>query len=106
MGDEDEISNKELLELLPDLQKNLAQNTTSVTQIANNIEDIKQQQEDLKKKVLSLKTNIQASIRALEANQQKLTDSQKFINEEFEKCKSKQENYEDRAKTAESKIVN
>ena len=65
-----------------------------------------QQQEDLKKEVLSLKTNTQASIRALEANQQKLTDSQKFINEEFEKCKSKQENYEDRAKTAESKIVN
>ena len=106
MGDEDEISNKKLLELLLDLQKNLAQNTTSVTQIANNIEEIKQQQEDLKKEVLSLKTNTQASIRALEANQQKLTDSQKFINEEFEKCKSKQENYEDRAKTAESKIVN
>ena len=105
MGDEDEISNKKLLELLLDLQKNLAQNTTSIKQIANNIEEIKQQQ-DLKKEVLSLKTNTQASIRALEANQQKLTDSQKFINEEFEKCKSKQENYEDRAKTAESKIVN
>ena len=43
MGDEDEISNKKLLELLLDLQKNLAQNTTSVTQIANNIEEIKQQ---------------------------------------------------------------
>ena len=98
MGDEDKISNKELLELLLDLQKNLAQNTTSVTQIANNIEEIKQQQEDLKKEVLSLKTNTQASIRALEANQQKLTDSQKFIHEEFEKCKSKQENYEDMAK--------
>ena len=27
MGDEDEISNKKLLELLLDLQKNLAQNT-------------------------------------------------------------------------------
>ena len=106
MGDEDEISNKKLLELLLDLQKNLAQNTTSVTQIANNIEEIKQQQENLKKEVLSLKTNIQVSIRALEANQQKLTDSQEFINEEFEKGKSKQENYEDRAKTAESKIVN
>ena len=43
MGDEDEISNEKLLELLLDLQKNLAQNTTSVTQIANNIEEIKQQ---------------------------------------------------------------
>ena len=43
MGDEDEISNKKLLELLLDLQKNLAQNTTSVMQIANNIEEIKQQ---------------------------------------------------------------
>ena len=43
MGDKDKISNKELLELLLDLQKNLAQNTTSVTQIANNIEEIKQQ---------------------------------------------------------------
>ena len=62
MGDEDEISNKKLLELLLDLQKNLAQNTTSVTQIANNIEEIKQQQEDFKKEVLSLKTNTQASI--------------------------------------------
>ena len=67
--------------------------------------EIKQQQEDLKKEVL-LKPNIQASIRALEANQEKLTDSQKFIIEEFEKCKSKKENFEDRAKTAESKIVN
>ena len=97
MGDEDEISNKKILELLLDLQKNLAQNTTCVKQIANNIEEIKQQQEDLKKEVLSLKTNTQASIRALEANQHE---------EEFEKCKSKQQNYEDRAKTAESKTVN
>ena len=53
-----------------------------------------------------MRANTRAFIRALEANQQKLTDSQEFINEEFEKCKSKQENYEDRAKTAESKIVN
>ena len=39
MGDEDEISNKKLLELLLDLQKNLAENTTSIAQIANNIDE-------------------------------------------------------------------
>ena len=106
MGDEDQISSKKIVELLLDLQKNLAQNTTCVTQIANNIEEIKQQQEDPKKELLSLKTNTQASIRALEANQQKLTDSQKVINEEFEKYKSKQQKYEDKTKTVESKTVN
>ena len=52
------------------------------------MEDIKKQQEEIKKEFLSFKTNTQASIKALEVNQQKLTESQQFINAEFEVCKS------------------
>ena len=58
--------------------------------IANSLVEIKQQQDDLKKEFLPLKINTQASIRALEISQQELTESQHFINTEFEDCKSNQ----------------
>ena len=60
--------------------------------VANSLEEIKQQQEDLKKEFLPLKTNTQAFIRSLEVNQQKLTESQKFISEDFKDCKSNPKN--------------
>ena len=46
------------------------------------------------------------SIRGLEISQQKLTERQKTISEEFEGCKSNQKNNEERAKSAEAMIVN
>lgn len=52
-----------------------------------------------------LRTNTQASITAFKVSQQKLTESQKFITEYFENCKSNRKNTEDRAKSAETKIV-
>ena len=69
-------------------KKNLNKNTDTVSQIMVKMEDIKKQQEEIKKEFLSFKTNTQASIKALEVNQQKLTKSQQFINAEFEVCKS------------------
>ena len=46
------------------------------------------------------------SIRALEISQQKLTERQKTIREEFEGCKSNQKNDKERAKSTEAMIVN
>ena len=108
-GDKDqiqEISNNKLMEVILDIQKNLNKNTDTVSQIMVNMEDIKKQQEEIKKEFLSFKTNTQASIKALEVSQQKLTESQQFINVEFEVCKSNQKTTEERAKFAEAKIVN
>ena len=101
----DEISNNKLLEAILDIQKNLGKNTNKVTQITNSLEEIKQQ-DDFKKEFLSLKTNTQAPTTALEVSQLKLTESQKFINEEFEDCKSNQKNIKERAKSTETKTVN
>ena len=70
------------------------------------MEDIKKQQDEIKKEFLSFKMNTQASIKALEVNQQKLTENQQFINAEFEVCKSNQKTTKERAKSAEAKIVN
>ena len=52
-----------------------------------------------------LRTNTQASITTFKVSQQKLTESQKFITEYLENCKSNRKNTEDRAKSAETKIV-
>ena len=101
----DEISNNKLLEAILDIQKNLGKNTNKVTQITNSLEEIKQQ-DDFKKEFLPLKTNTQAPTTALEVSQLKLTESQKFINEEFEDCKSNQKNIKERAKSTETKTVN
>ena len=94
------------MEVILDIQKNLNKNTDTFSQIMINMEDIKKQQEEIKKEFLSFKTNTQASIKALEVNQQKLTESQQFINAEFEVCKSNQKTTEERAKSAKAKIVN
>ena len=70
------------------------------------MEEIKIQQNDLKKDLLSFKSNIQAAIKALEASRQAIRESQDFINKEFELCKVKQGTLEERAKAAETKIIN
>ena len=70
------------------------------------MEEIKIQQNDLKKDLLSFKSNTQAAIKALEASQQAIRESQDFINKEFELCKVKQGTIEERAKAAETKIIN
>ena len=116
MGDNngvtEEITNAKLFQAILDLQKdlqknteNLQKNTESVSQIANNLQDIKQQQDEIKRDFLSFRTNAQASIRALESIQQQLTESQEFINNEFENCKATLKATEDRAKAAESEVV-
>ena len=101
-----EVSNNKLMEVILDIQKNLNKNTDTFSQIMVNMEDIKKQQEEIKKEFLSFKTNTQVSIKALEVNQQKLTESQQFINAESEVCKSNQKTTEERANSAEAKIVN
>ena len=70
------------------------------------MEEIKIQQNDLKKDLLSFKSNTQAAIKALEASQQAIGESQDFINKEFESCKVKQGAREERAKAVETKIIN
>ena len=52
-------------------------------QIANNLVKIKIQQNDFKKDLLSFKSNTQAAIKALEASQQAIGESQDFVNKEF-----------------------
>lgn len=116
MGNEndqtEQVSNNKLLEAIQNLQRQLVDNTNKldnntkkISEIANSLDEIKLHQDDLKKEFLSFKSNTQCSIRALEASQHKLTESQDFINSEFEDCKAKQEKTEERAKTAEAKIV-
>ena len=70
------------------------------------MEEIKIQQNDLKKDLLSFKSNNQEAIKALEASQKAIGESQDFINKEFESCKVKQDTIEERAKAAETKIIN
>ena len=70
------------------------------------MEEIKIQQNDLKKDLLSFKSNTQEAIKALKASQQAIGESQDFINKEFESCKVKQDTTEERAKAAETKVIN
>ena len=70
------------------------------------MEEIEIQQNDLKRGLLSFKYNIQAAIKALEASQQVIRESQDFINEEFETSKVKQGTMKERPKAAETKIIN
>ena len=103
---QEEITNNKLLDAILDVKSNLNKNTVSDEQIANNLEEIEIQQNDFKKDRLSFKYNTQAAIKALEASQQAIRESQYFINEEFDTCKVKQGTMEERAKAAESKIIN
>ena len=70
------------------------------------MEEIRIQQNDFKKDLLSFKSNTQGAIKALEASQQAIGESQDFINKEFQSCKVKQGTREKRAKAAEAKIIN
>ena len=88
------------------LKRSLNKNTESVEQIANYLDGIKTQQNDLKKNLLSFKSNNQAAIKALEASQQAIGEIQGFINKEFGSCKVKQGTIEERAKAAQTKIIN
>ena len=103
---QEEFTNNKLFDAVLDLKSNLNKNTASVEQIANNLEEMKIQQNDLKKDLLSFKSNTQAAVKALEASQQAVGESQDFINEEFETWKVKQGTSEERAKAAETKIIN
>ena len=101
-----EITNNKLFDAILDLKSSLQKNTESVEQIANNFEEIKFEQNDLKNDLLSFKSNTQAAIKAPKSSQQTITEGQDFINKEFESCKVKQETIEERAKAAETKIIN
>ena len=101
-----EITNNKLFDAILDLQSSFKKSTESVEQITNNLEEIKTQQNDLKKDLLFFKSNTKAAIKALEASQQAIGESQDFINKEFEPCKVKQGTIEERAKAAETKIIN
>ena len=101
-----EITNNKLFDAILDLKSSLQKNTESVEQIANNFEEIKIEQNDLKNDLLSFKSNTQAAIKAPKASQQNIREGQDFINKEFESCKVKQETIEERAKAAETKIIN
>ena len=103
---QEEIKNNKLFDTILDIKSSFKKNTESVEQIANNLEEIKIQQNDLKKDLLSFKSNTQAAIKALKASQQAIRESQDFINKEFELCKVKQGTIEERAKAAETKIIN
>ena len=87
MTQEEEVTNAKLLDAILDLKNNINKNSESITQIIQNLDEIKNQQDNIKKDLLSFKTNTQASVRALEAAQQTITQSQEFISEEFEKFK-------------------
>ena len=103
---QEEITNSKLFDATLDLQSSLKKNFESVEQITINLEEIKIQQNDLKKDLLSFKSNTQAAIKALEASQQAIGESQDFINKEFESCKVKQGTIEETAKATETKIIN
>lgn len=105
MEQDENITNAKIMEAIVNLTNNLNKNTESVEQILNSIEDIKTQQNEIKKDLLSFKTNTQASIKALEANQQDVVKSQEHLNKEVEDCKSTCDSLEERAKTAELKVV-
>ena len=102
----EKITNNKLFDTILDLKSKLNKNTPSVKQIANNLQEIKIQQNNLKKDLLSFKSNTQAAIKALEASQEAIRESQDFIHEEFKTCKVKQSTTEERAKAAETKIIN
>ena len=103
---QEEITNNKVFDAILDLKSSLQKNTESIKQIANNFEEIKIEQNDLKKDILFFKSNTQAAIKALKASQQAIGESQDFINKEFESCKVKQDTIEERAKAAETKIIN
>ena len=101
----EEITNAKLFEAILDIKKNLNENTDSVSQIDTKLEAIRQQQNEIKKNFLSFRTNTQSSIRALETSQQKITESQQFISTEFRTCKSDLKATQERAKSAEAKVI-
>ena len=100
MGSEGEFSNKKLMEVILDVRNKLNENTQSIAKLTTSIEEIKEQHADIKKELISLKTNTQAQIKALEASQQSITDSQKFLNGEFEEFKVRLDAAEERSKSA------
>ena len=105
MGSEGEFSNEKLMEVILDVRNKLNENTQSIAKLTTSIEEIKEQHTDIKTELMSLKTNTQAQIKALEASQQSITDSQKFLNGEFEEYKVRLDAAEERSKSAEANII-
>ena len=93
------------MEVILDVRNKLNENTQSIAKLTTSIEEIKEQHTDIKKERISLKTNTQAQIKALEASQQSITDSQKFLNGEFEEFKVRLDAAEERSKSAEANII-
>ena len=87
-----------------DIKNSLNENNKTVSQLPISVDEIKQQHSDFKKELMSLKTNTQAQIKALESSQQAITESQNFINEEFEKIKVQLDAAE-RSKSAEANVI-
>ena len=99
------VTNEKLFEAIMDIKNSLNENNKTVSQLTISIDEIKQQHSDFKKELMSLKTNTQAQIKALESSQQAITESQNFINEEFEKIKVQLDAAEERSKSAEANII-
>ena len=87
-----------------DIKNSLKENSKTVSQLTISVDEIKQQHSNFKKELMSLKTNTQAQMKALESSQQAITESQNFINEEFEKIKVQLDAAE-RSKSAEANVI-
>ena len=99
------VTNEKLFEAIMDIKNSLNENSKTVAQLTISIDEIKQQHSDFKKELMSLKTNTQAQIKALVSSQQAITESQNFINEEFEKIKVQLDAAEERSKSAEANVI-
>ena len=99
------VTNEKLFEALIDIKNSLNENNKTVSQLTISVDEIKQQHSDIKKELMSLKTNTQAQIKALESSQQTITESQNFINEEFENFRVQLDVAEERPKSAEANVI-
>ena len=99
------VTNEKLFEALIDIKNSLNENNKTVSQLTISVDEIKQQHSDIKKELMSLKTNTQAQIKALESSQQTITESQNFINEEFENFRVQLDVAEERSKSPEANVI-
>ena len=99
------VTNEKLFEAIMDIKNSLNENNKTASQLTISVDEINQQHSDFKKELMSLKTNTQAQIKALESSQQAITESQNFVNEEFEKIKVQLDAAEERSKSAEANVI-
>ena len=101
-----EVSNKKIMDAILELTNNFNENTKSMSQISATLDDIKTQQNEMKRDFLAFKSNTQALINALESSQQKVVESQKFLNSEFEDIKKELESTRKEQKKQKQKPLN